>query len=51
MLCPIRVRRLKEGATYEDSRAAWLPDQGFGMPIEQLPDAPTGSPRSSTRPS
>ena len=33
MLCAVLVRRLKDGATYEQFREAWLPDQGFGRPV------------------
>lgn len=32
MLISILGRRLKVGKTYEDFRAAWLPDKGFGVP-------------------
>ena len=32
MLCSILVRRLKEGAGYDDFQRAWFPDQGFGVP-------------------
>jgi hypothetical protein len=32
MLCSILVRRLKNGATYEDFHRAWFPDHGFGVP-------------------
>ncbi len=32
MLCSILVRRLKEGATYEDFHRAWFPEHGFGVP-------------------
>jgi hypothetical protein len=32
MLCSILVRRLKEGAGYEDFHRAWFPDEGFGVP-------------------
>jgi hypothetical protein len=32
MLCSILVRRLKEGASYDDFHRAWFPDQGFGVP-------------------
>ena len=28
----VLIRRLREGKTYEDFRAAWLPEQGFGFP-------------------
>ena len=31
MLISVLVRRLREGKTYEDFRAAWLPDKGFGV--------------------
>ena len=33
MLCSVIVRRLKEGATYEDFREAWVPGHGFGVPV------------------
>ena len=32
MLCSILVRRLNEGASYDDFHRAWFPDQGFGVP-------------------
>jgi hypothetical protein len=32
LLCSILVRRLKEGAGYDDFHRAWFPDQGFGVP-------------------
>jgi hypothetical protein len=32
VLISILVRRLRERKTYEDFRAAWLPDKGLGMP-------------------
>ena len=32
MIISVLVRRLREGSTYEDFRAAWLPDKGFGVP-------------------
>lgn len=32
MMLSILVRRLREGKTYEDFRAAWKPDKGFGIP-------------------
>jgi hypothetical protein len=28
----VLTRRLREGKTYEDFRAAWLPEQAFGFP-------------------
>lgn len=36
MLCSVIVRRLKEGATYEDFREAWAPDTGFGVPVRVM---------------
>ncbi len=32
MLISVITRRLREGKTYEDFRAAWLPNIGFGVP-------------------
>jgi hypothetical protein len=32
MIISVLVRRLREGRTYDDFRAAWLPDKGFGVP-------------------
>ncbi|MEM7446443.1 MAG: hypothetical protein AAF414_24200 [Pseudomonadota bacterium] len=36
MLYSVLVRRLKEGATYEDFREAWLPDEGFGTSVRVI---------------
>jgi hypothetical protein len=36
MLCGILVRRLREGKTLEDFRAAWYPEHGFGVPTRVL---------------
>ena len=32
MIVSVLVRRLREGKTYADFRAAWKPDKGFGIP-------------------
>ena len=32
MIVSVRVRRLKEGRTYDDFVAEWEADEGFGMP-------------------
>jgi hypothetical protein len=32
MIVSVLVRRLREGKTYTDFRAAWKPDKGFGIP-------------------
>jgi hypothetical protein len=31
MIISVLVRRLREGKTYADFRAAWKPDKGFGV--------------------
>ena len=36
MLCSVLVRRLKDGATFEDFRRAWVPDTRFGVPVRVL---------------
>lgn len=36
MLCSVIVRRLKDGATYEDFRETWVPDTGFGVPVRVM---------------
>lgn len=36
MLCSVLIRRLKDGATYEDFRKAWMPETGFGAPVRVL---------------
>ena len=33
MMCALLVRRLKPGATYEEFRAAWRPEEGYGFPV------------------
>jgi hypothetical protein len=32
MVIAVLTRRLREGKTYADFRAAWKPDKGFGVP-------------------
>ena len=32
MVLAVFVRRLREGKTYEDFRAAWMAEKGFGVP-------------------
>jgi hypothetical protein len=32
MVCAVLIRRLRDGVSFEDFRAAWEPDQGFGVP-------------------
>jgi hypothetical protein len=36
MLCAVLVRRLTEGATYEQFREAWVPEEGFGREVRVL---------------
>ena len=36
MIGVVFVRRLREGKTYDDFRAAWYPDEGFGVPARVL---------------
>ncbi len=39
MIGIILVRRLREGKTYEDFRAAWYPEIGYGTPARVLSGA------------
>lgn len=32
MIVSVIVRRLRQGSTFEDFRAAWYPNRGFGVP-------------------
>jgi len=32
MVCAVLIRRLQDGVSFEEFRAAWEPDQGFGVP-------------------
>lgn len=36
MIVSVLIRRLREGRDYADFRAAWLPDQGFGVPTRVI---------------
>jgi hypothetical protein len=40
------IRRLREGKTFEDFRAAWYPDSGFGVPSRVLSGAVIGDPQT-----
>ncbi|HEY2217055.1 MAG TPA: hypothetical protein VGH21_06140 [Solirubrobacteraceae bacterium] len=40
MIVSVLIRRLREGKTYADFRAAWLPEKGFGVPDDDLTDQP-----------
>jgi hypothetical protein len=39
MLGIVLARKLREGKTYEDFRAAWFPDTGYGTPARVLSGA------------
>jgi hypothetical protein len=45
VLISILVRRLRDGKTYEDFRAAWLPDKGFGVPTRVVSGQRMDDPR------
>ena len=45
MIISILVRRLKEGKTYEDFRAAWLPEKPFGVPTRVVSAQSLDDPR------
>ena len=45
MIMSVFVRRLREGATYEDFRAAWYPDKGFGVRARVLNGVGLADPR------
>jgi hypothetical protein len=36
MLCAVLVRRLRDGATYEEFKEAWLPERGFGRKVRVI---------------
>jgi len=46
MIGVVFVRRLREGKTYDDFRAAWYPDEGFGVPARVLAGATLDDPRT-----
>jgi hypothetical protein len=39
------VRRLRDGKTYDDFKAAWYPEQGFGVPTRVLNGVRLDDPR------
>jgi hypothetical protein len=45
MIISVLTRRLKEGKTYADFRAAWLPDKGFGVPTRVVSGVSMEDPR------
>jgi hypothetical protein len=36
MLFLVVTRRLKDDKTYDDFREAWIPDEGFGIPVRVM---------------
>jgi hypothetical protein len=46
MIGVVFVRRLREGKMYDDFRAAWYPDEGFGVPARVLAGATLDDPRT-----
>jgi hypothetical protein len=36
MMLVVLVRRLKDDKTYDDFRQAWLPEEGFGVPVRVI---------------
>jgi hypothetical protein len=46
MIGVVFVRRLRDGKTYDDFRAAWYPDEGFGVPARVLAGATLDDPRT-----
>lgn len=45
MLYAVLVRTLREGATYDDFRRSWLPDQPYGSPIRVVTARRVDNPR------
>ena len=45
MIVSVLVRRLREGKTYADFRAAWKPDKGFGIPTRVVTGQGVDDPR------
>ena len=45
MIISVLTRRLREGKTYADFRAAWLPDKGFGVPTRVVSAQRADDPR------
>lgn len=45
MIVSVLQRRLRKGKDYSDFRAAWLPDQGFGVPTRVVSAVSMEDPR------
>jgi hypothetical protein len=45
MIVAVLIRRLREGKTYADFRAAWKPDEGFGVPTRVVTGQGIDDPR------
>jgi len=45
MILSVIVRRLREGATFDDFRQAWYPERGFGVPSRVLNAVRVDDPR------
>jgi hypothetical protein len=45
MIVSVLIRRLREGKTYADFRAAWKPDKGFGIPTRVITAQGVDDPR------
>ena len=45
MIISVLMRRLQEGKTYADFRAAWKPDKGFGIPTRVVSGQGVDDPR------
>jgi hypothetical protein len=45
MIISVLSRRLRKGKDYEDFRAAWLPDEGFGVPTRVVSAVSLEDPR------
>jgi hypothetical protein len=45
MIVSVLIRRLRDGKTYADFRAAWKPDKGFGVPTRVITAQGVDDPR------
>jgi len=45
VIITILTRRLRDGKTYDDFRAAWKPDKGFGVPTRVVSGQSPTDPR------
>lgn len=45
MIVSVLQRRLREGKDYDDFRAAWLPEKGFGVPTRVVSAVSMEDPR------